>query len=124
MRIKQKTPQSAELLMNDIDLQDIISLNLSRAVQLSVDIGAHIISSQNLNTPQTMGGIFEALKQADVLEENTADKLKKSVGFRNIAVHQYETVNWQIVFTILTQHLQDFVQFIEQVNHYLDSVSK
>lgn len=121
MRIKQKTPPSAQLLVNDIDLQDIISLNLSRAVQLSVDIGAHIISVQNLNTPQTMGSIFETLKLAGILQADTAEKLKKSVGFRNIAVHEYENVNWEIVFTIITQHLADFVRFIEQIQEYLNS---
>lgn len=122
MRIKQKTPHSAQLLVNDIDLQDIISLNLSRAVQLSVDIGAHVISVQNLNTPQTMGSIFETSKLAGTLQADTAEKLKKSVGFRNIAVHEYENVNWEIVFTIITQHLADFVRFIEQIQQYLNSV--
>ena len=39
-RIDQKCPAEAATLHADFDLQDIVALNLSRAVQLSVDIGA------------------------------------------------------------------------------------
>ena len=41
VRIQDKSPNNAEILVSDLDLQDIISVNLSRAVQLSVDISAH-----------------------------------------------------------------------------------
>ena len=47
LRIESKAPPTAEVLASDFDLQDIISLNLSRAVQLAVDIGAHLISELN-----------------------------------------------------------------------------
>ena len=42
-RIETKCPADAATLVADFDLQDIVSLNLSRAVQLTVDIGAHLI---------------------------------------------------------------------------------
>jgi uncharacterized protein YutE (UPF0331/DUF86 family) len=44
-----------------------------------------------------------------------ADQLKKSVGFRNIAVHNYEAINWQIVHCIVSEHLQDFTEFARAV---------
>ena len=37
-RIAEKTPASADQLSHDPDLQDIIALNLQRAVQTSVDL--------------------------------------------------------------------------------------
>ncbi len=43
-RIETKCPTDAATLIADIDLQDVISLNLSRAVQISVNIGARISS--------------------------------------------------------------------------------
>jgi uncharacterized protein YutE (UPF0331/DUF86 family) len=41
-RIEVKCPTDAQTLATDPDLQDIVSLNLSRAVQVCVDIGAHV----------------------------------------------------------------------------------
>lgn len=45
MRIESKQSFDAEQLADDFDLQDIVSLNLTRAVQMAVDIGAHIAAS-------------------------------------------------------------------------------
>lgn len=115
LRIQEKFPADALELQNNFDLQDIIALNLSRAVQLTVDIGAHIISTMNMPAPETMGQTFEILAQQKVLSINVADQLKKSVGFRNIAEHNYEAINWQIVHSIVREHLQDFTEFAKAV---------
>ncbi len=114
-RIQDKFPVDAAELQRNFDLQDIIALNLSRAVQLTVDIGSHIISTMNMPAPETMGQTFEILAQQKVLSASVADQLKKSVGFRNIAVHNYEAINWQIVHSIVREHLQDFTEFAKAV---------
>lgn len=118
VRIQDKFPADAAELQNNFDLQDIIALNLSRAVQLTVDIGSHIISTMNMPAPETMGQTFEILAQQNVLPVNVADQLKKSVGFRNIAVHNYEATNWQIVHSIVSEHLKDFTEFARGVAHW------
>ena len=59
-RVQRKCPPTAEELMEDPDLQDIISLNLTRAVQLSVDIAVHILADLDVKPPDTMGGAFDA----------------------------------------------------------------
>ena len=121
VRIQDKFPADAAELQNNFDLQDIIALNLSRAVQLTVDIGSHIISTMNMPAPETMGQTFEILAQQNVLTVNVADQLKKSVGFRNIAVHNYEAINWQIVHSIVSEHLKDFTEFAKGVAHWAGS---
>ncbi|WP_293748790.1 DUF86 domain-containing protein [Limnohabitans sp. Rim8] len=93
MRIESKQPFDAEQLANDFDLQDIVSLNLTRAVQMAVDIGAHIAASYNQLGPATMAETFEQLHGMGVISSDLAIQLKKSVGFRNIAVHNYSTIN-------------------------------
>ena len=89
-RVQDKTPASVDLLIEDYDLQDIIALNLERAIQTCVDIGLHIISDLEIPVPETMAKTFESLKQAGVLDEGTAERMAKSVGFRNTAVHAYQ----------------------------------
>lgn len=34
-----------------------------------------------------------------------------AVGFRNVAVHNYDRVDWAIVFAISTRYLDDFREF-------------
>ena len=114
-RIETKCPKAAAKLVSDIDLQDIITLNLSRAVQISVDIGAHLIAGMEVPPPGTMGQTFDLLAQEGVLNNELASSLKKVVGFRNIAVHNYESINWNIVHSIVKHHLADFSEYAKVV---------
>ena len=114
-RIEAKCPADAQTLVGDPDLQDIVALNLSRAVQVCVDISAHLISGMELPAPDTMGQAFDLLAQAGVLTPALASRLKKAVGFRNIAVHSYEAINWHIVHSIAKNHLVDFSEFAKVI---------
>lgn len=114
-RIQGKCPSSAETLASDPDLQDIIVLNLTRALQLCVDIGTHLISGMDTPPPSTMGQTFDLLAEIGVINTELAIRMKKAVGFRNIAVHNYEAINWQIVHAIATSHLNDFKDFAQAV---------
>ncbi|NOT13856.1 MAG: DUF86 domain-containing protein [Methylococcaceae bacterium] len=114
-RIETKCPPDASALVADLDLQHIVSLNLSRAVQISVDIGAHMIARMEVPPPDTMGQTFDILAQAGVLDNSLASSLKKAVGFRNIAVLSYESINWNIVHSIVKYHLADFSEFAKVV---------
>ena len=99
-RIEHKRPPTLAALAADVDLQDILSVNLERAVQLCVDIAAHIIASREVPAPTTMAAAFEALHALHVLSPDLANSMKKAVGFRNILVHNYQEIDWGIVFNI------------------------
>lgn len=120
-RIEKKTPASVSALMDDIDTQDIIVLNLERAVQVCVDVGMHIISdSDEMILPDSMAATFRTLSTKSVIEPALADHLSKAVGFRNTAVHAYQDINWEIVFSIITERLVDFRDFTRQVLEILE----
>ncbi|MDZ7804380.1 MAG: DUF86 domain-containing protein [Thiohalophilus sp.] len=91
-RVEEKCPQTVEELQSDPDAQDILTLNLSRAVQLCVDIGMHIIADTEITPPDTMGETFTILAQSEILDKQTAAQMRKAVGFRNIAVHNYRAI--------------------------------
>jgi len=114
-RVEDKTPATYQELVDDYDLQDIIALNLERAVQISVDIGLHIISDLEMPPPETMAETFKVLEKAEVLESRVAERMSKAVGFRNTAVHAYQELDWHIVFSIATLNLEDFKDFARQV---------
>jgi uncharacterized protein YutE (UPF0331/DUF86 family) len=84
-------------------------------VQQCVDIGAHLITSLDLPPPGTMGETFDRLAEGKVIDGALADRLKKAVGFRNIAVHNYERMNWDIVHAVCSRHLDDFRAFAREV---------
>jgi len=114
-RVQDKAPVSSDLLKGDYDLQDIIVLNLERAVQTCVDIGLHIISDLEIPVPDTMSETFRSLNKAGYLDDLATERMTKAVGFRNTAVHAYQEMDWEIVFRIITEHLDDFRDFSRQI---------
>ena len=111
-RLKAKKPASIEVLEREVDLQDILIINLERLVQSSVDLAIIIIAKKNLSpVPTAMSQSFEVLKQHKIISEALCHRLQKAVGFRNLCVHEYDKINWNIVYSILDKHLQDFVEF-------------
>ena len=115
-RIEDKTPETAEILLKDNDLQDIICINLERAVQISVDLASHIIAESDLPAAGSMGESFDKLLRLDLITAELAVRMKKAVGFRDIAVHAYQEINWKIVHAIITSRLSDFVDYAKAVS--------
>ena len=119
-RIREKRPANPDVFVQDYDLQDIVALNLTRAVQLCVDVGAHIIAGGERPPPDTMSETFDAMAQTGILDRNLADRMKKAVGFRNVAVHSYRSIDWAIVHAICQNHLDDFDDFASAVVSHME----
>ena len=45
--------------------------------------------------------------------------MRKAVGFRNIATHNYDQINWQIVHNIVKHHLDDFAAFARVITQQI-----
>ena len=114
-RIRTRCPDQASQLALDPDLQDIVSLNLTRAVQICVDVAAIVISESDLPAPDTMGGAFDALAELSVIDEALAGQMKAAVGFRNIAVHSYRRIDWEIVHRLCQDNVEDFRRFATEI---------
>jgi uncharacterized protein YutE (UPF0331/DUF86 family) len=120
-RVRSKTPPDVTTLAVDLDLQDVLVLNLSRAVQICVDLATHVLSGLDQPPPDTMGQSFELLAQAKILDPALATRLLKAVGFRNLAVHNYAAIDWAIVHAIATRHLGNFDEFAKHIDRYSSS---
>ena len=98
-----------------VDKQDIFVLNLQRAVQAAIDLAAHGAASENLGIPETAAGNFALLQKAGDIDGQLTEKMKKMTGFRNIAVHDYEALDIEIMKSILVHRLKDLEDFYSAV---------
>lgn len=71
--------------------------------------------------PGSMGQTFDLLAEQGALGQGLARQLKKAVGFRSIAVHNYDAINWYMVHSIARDHLADFSRFAVAVVTWLDA---
>src|SRR2546425_566711 len=73
--------------------QDAIILNLQRACESSIDAAMHLVRVHRLGIPQETREAFDLLEAAGRLAPSLAVRLKKMVGFRNVAIHDYQKLN-------------------------------
>ena len=67
-----------------------------------------------------MGGTFDSLSSLQLIPSDLANRLRGAVGFRNIAVHAYRSIDWAIVFAIATTRLTDFSDFARHISAAAD----
>lgn len=120
-RIETRRTDSAAALREDLDRQDILSLNLTRAVQLCVDMAIHVLSDTDQPAPQTMGEAFDLLAEEGIIPDSLAASMRGAVGFRNVAVHNYRAVDWDIVHAITHEGLEDFRGFARHMTALIDA---
>ncbi|MFF2589930.1 DUF86 domain-containing protein [Peribacillus butanolivorans] len=101
--------------LKDYTKQDSIILNIQRACESSIDLAMHIVAEQRLGLPQASRDAFDMLQTHSIIDENIAKRLKAMVGFRNIAVHDYQTLNLDILEKIVDNHLGDFTDYTKQI---------
>lgn len=91
--------------------QDAAILNIQRACEAALDMGQHLVRREKLGVPQSARDVFALLASGGWIDAALADGLKRMVGFRNIAVHDYQVLQLPITVSIITTHLEDFLQY-------------
>lgn len=95
--------------------QDAAILNIQRACEAALEMGQHIIRRERLGITQSARDTFTLLAQAHWIDGTVAEQMKRMVGFRNVAVHDYQTLQLPITTNILAHHLDDFLVFSRQM---------
>lgn len=97
--------------LKDFTKQDSIILNIQRACEACIDLAMHIVSEKKLGLPKTSRDAFKLLLDANIIESRLALSLMNMVGFRNIAVHDYQSIELDILQSIIENHLVDFTEY-------------
>lgn len=93
--------------LRPFDIEDIVVLNLQRAVQAAIDLATHVVATEGYGLPDSVAASFTLLEGEGVIASGLAESLRKMVGFRNIVVHHYQTIDPRIVEAIVEKHLGD-----------------
>jgi uncharacterized protein YutE (UPF0331/DUF86 family) len=121
-RIDEEYEQNPKNLLN-YTKQDSIILNLQRAIEAAIDIAMHLCAVFKFGVPQSSREAFDLLEEKKVVSKELAKRLKAMVGFRNIAVHDYQAINLEILKNIIEKDLSDFLEFKDVVLNFLQKRS-
>jgi uncharacterized protein YutE (UPF0331/DUF86 family) len=108
-----------EHIETDIREQRFVAYTLQMAIQTALDSASHIVSDERLGEPRTNRELFELLQQHHWLSPDLTETLRKMVGFRNIVVHGYQSVDPRIVRDIVEHRLDDLLAFTAAIKSRL-----
>lgn len=113
-----------EVLEDKYMLEDAITLNIQRACQQAIDLAMYLCSKLALGLPKESRESFKILNKAKYLSNEITAKMGKMVGFRNVAVHQYQDLEREIVFYIADKGKEDFLVYSKEVLEILKKLTK
>jgi len=87
---------------------DAVVLNLQRACEQAIDAACREVSRRGLGVPADSADAFTILERDAVLSRSVADRTRRMVGFRDVAVHEYRKLDPALVRTVVEHRLGDF----------------
>ena len=127
LRLMEESLRDLRLLA-DRTAADLATAPLERAaaerlvqviVDLAVDINSHLVVAAGAPAPETGRESFHAAAAAGVLTADLAQLLAPSAGLRNLLVHRYGDVRLDLLAAGVTDTLNAYPRYIQQVSVYL-----
>jgi uncharacterized protein YutE (UPF0331/DUF86 family) len=110
---------SRKEIEDDVDIKGAIERYLYLAIQSTIDLAEAIIAYKDFRKPTTMTESFYILNEEKLISDNLTKKLAKMVGFRNIVAHDYEKIDYDIVFDVLQNKIKDVEKFLKEISNRL-----
>ncbi len=114
-RAREEYAADPEGFGEDCTRQDAAILNIQRACEAALDMGQHLIRRERLGVPQSARDVFTLLQRGGWIDPELAQVLRRMVGFRNIAVHEYQSLQLPITVSIIRNHLEDFLRYSRRI---------
>lgn len=110
-RVREEYAKDPATFTSDHTRHDAAILNIQRACEAALDMGQHVIRVERLGVPQSSRDVFTLLHAAGWIDAALSNVMKRMVGFRNIAVHDYQALQSAITVAVVENHLDDFLVF-------------
>jgi len=106
---------SQEEIENDIDRRGAVERYLYLAAQSAIDLADTVIAYKNFRKPTTLSESFHILEENGIISPELTEKMVKMTGFRNVVAHDYEKINYGIIYDVLKNRLGDIEIFLEKI---------
>ena len=118
--LKELQANTIEDFTRDFKISGAAERYLQVAIECIVDIGNEIISSLQLQRPERYRDIQYILAEAKIIPQTFAETIASMIGFRNLLVHDYASINLNLVYEFLQTKLPDFENLIKYIAKWLE----
>ncbi len=106
---------SVEEIRDDVDIRGMVERYLYLAAQSTIDLAESIIAYRKFRKPTTMSEAFYILEEEGIIPAELNKKMVGMVGFRNVIAHDYDKIDYDIVYSALREGIKDIERFVDCV---------
>lgn len=117
--LKELQTTSLDDFVSDFKIRGAVERYLQVSIECVVDIGNEIISSLQLQRPERYRDIPYILAKAKIIPKTFAETVASMISFRNLLVHDYASINQNLVYEFLQTKLPDFETFTKHITKWL-----
>jgi len=117
--LRELQANTLEDFTSDFKIRGAAERYLQVAIECVVDIGNETISLLQLRRPEWYRDIPYILAEAKIIPKAFAETIASMIGFRNLLVHDYASINLNLVYEFLQTRLPDFENFIKYIAKWL-----
>ncbi|MCK4541071.1 MAG: DUF86 domain-containing protein [Spirochaetales bacterium] len=110
---------SFEEFRDDWVIRSMSERALQVAVEIMIDIAERIIA---LKKAGPVSGASETMNMLNTLGIiSSAEPYRSMVRFRNLIVHEYEQINPEVMYSLISSRLDDFARFRDELDRTFGS---
>jgi uncharacterized protein YutE (UPF0331/DUF86 family) len=118
-RLEGVKEKPKEDFIKDQDLQDIACYRLLIAIEACLNLCYHVAARELKKVPGEYAECFIFLADAGIIDSDLSGRLQKMARFRNLLVHMYWKMNYEALYDILQNNLDDLRTFCKKITHLL-----
>lgn len=122
-KLEELSKYSFQEIISDFIKEAALERILERIIMRAVDVNEHIIvelSTKKTSPPKTYKETFLRLVDFKIYPQGFAEQISKSVGTRNILVHDYDAVDYSKIYSSIINCLKDYHQYCEYILKFLE----
>lgn len=115
---------SFQEIVNDFMRQAALERLLERIINRAIDINQHLIAElvKEEAPPQSYKETFFKLSELGVYPKEFAEGISKSVGTRNVLVHDYNNVDYSKIYSSISDCLKDYHQYCDYILKFIEGL--
>ena len=125
VHLKGFSQYSFEEIISDFKNQAVIERLLERIISRAIDINQHLVVElykKEILPPKSYKETFIKLAELEVYSKDFADNIAKSVGTRNILIHDCDAVDYSRIYSSVADCLKDYQKYCDYILKFLENI--
>lgn len=118
-RLEQIRKLPKEAFLADQDALDLACYRLLVAIEAAIQICFHVCAQRLQRVPEEYAECFAILGEAGIIPQELSRDLQKMAWFRNMLIHLYWTIDYERLYDILREDLDDLRKFVRAIGKLL-----